>query len=77
VTADFCAEGCDNEVALWRVTREEVRKDRVVRPDVPWSDVTATWSGPDVVTVEYRRAGDDTPQSVRLSLTDTLWRTAR
>ena len=33
VTADFCASGCDNEVALWRVTREDVRKDRVLRPD--------------------------------------------
>ena len=27
VTADFCAEHCTNELAVWRVTRDGVRKD--------------------------------------------------
>ena len=77
VTADVCASGCDNEVALWRVTRDDVRKERVLRPDGPWSDVTAEWSGPDTVVVEYVRDGDPQRQSLRLARTDARWRPAR
>ena len=30
VTADFCERRCTNEVALWRVTRDGVRKELVL-----------------------------------------------
>jgi hypothetical protein len=77
VTADFCASGCDNEVALWRVTREDVRKDRVLRPDGGWSDVVASWQGPDRIAIEYQRAGSDSSQRVEMTLADPRWRPAR
>ena len=75
VTADFCADGCDNEAALWRVTRDDVRKDRVFRPDGPWRDVTAEWSA-DVVVLDYRADNGDRRQ-LRLGPRDPLWRGAR
>ena len=76
-TADFCADGCDNEVALWRVSRDDVRKERVLRPDAPWTDVTATWSAADVLLVEYRTAGSDAARQLTLAPTDPRWRPAR
>ena len=30
--ADFCAAGCDNEITLWRVTREGLRKEASLAP---------------------------------------------
>jgi hypothetical protein len=77
VTADFCTEGCDNEVALWRVTRDDVRKDRVLRPGVAWSDVTATWRDSDTIVIEFKRNGDDAPQRLQLAPGDSRWRPAR
>ena len=77
VTADFCASGCDNEVALWRVTREDVRKDRVLRPDGAWNDVVASWQGPDRLAIEYQRAGADAPQRMDVTLADPRWRPSR
>jgi hypothetical protein len=77
VTADFCADGCDNEVALWRVTRDDVRKERVLRPGVAWTDVTAEWRTPDRLVIEHRRPADDTPIRMEVALADARWRPAR
>jgi len=77
VTADFCASGCDNEVALWRVTREDVRKDRVLRPDGAWNDVVASWQGPDRLAIEYQRAGSEAAQRMDVTLADPRWRPSR
>ena len=76
VTADFCAEGCDNEVALWRVTRDEVRKERSLRPATAWTDVTAEWQGPERLVVEHTPAGSTASQRVELRLDDARWRNA-
>ena len=77
VTADFCGAGCDNEVALWRVTRDDVRKERVLRADGPWTDVTAEWSGPDEVIVEYTQDGETDRRQLRLARNDARWRPPR
>ena len=77
VTADFCASGCDNEVALWRVSREDVRKDRVLRPEGAWSDVIATWQGSERIAVEFQRPGSDAVQRLELTLGDPRWRASR
>jgi hypothetical protein len=76
-TADFCASGCDNEVALWRVTRDDVRKERLFQAVVPWSDVTAEWSGPDSVTIEYTVEGQAQRQQMQLPRGDARWRLVR
>ena len=43
-TADFCATRCVNELAIWRVTREGVRKELTWKPSEAWSDAgLAPW----------------------------------
>ena len=74
VTADFCASGCDNEVALWRLTRDDVRKERVLRADGPWTDVTAEWSGPDEVVIDYTQQGESERRQLRLVRFVACWR---
>jgi hypothetical protein len=77
VTADFCAEGCDNEVALWRVSRTDVQKERSWRPAARWSDATAQWQGNDRLTLEYSAAGEPAVQRIELRLDDARWHAAR
>ena len=38
-TADVCAQECDNEVAVWRIARDGVRKEAAWTPPATWSDV--------------------------------------
>ena len=76
VTADFCTEGCDNEAALWRVSRDDVRKALVFKPAGRWRDVTAEWSGADAVVLDYR-AENGKREQLRLGSRDPLWRPAR
>lgn len=77
VTADFCTSGCDNEVALWRITRDDVRKDRVLRPEVPWRDASVEWSGDGAVAIDYQRAGSQQRERMQVSPADPRWRPAR
>ena len=77
VTADFCASGCDNEVALWRVSRDDVRKERTLRAPAPWSDATAEWTGPDTIEVDYVVEGQAQRQQLRLGRADPRWRLLR
>ena len=72
-TADFCALRCTNEVALWRVTRDGVKKELVLRPGAPWTDVVATWKDADTVTVEYTAAGATTRSRLTRRLADADW----
>ena len=44
--ADFCAEGCDNEVTVWRGRSRRHPQDAGVEPPAPWSDVTVKWNEP-------------------------------
>jgi hypothetical protein len=72
-TADFCADGCDNEVALWRVTRETLRKERVLRPQGDWRDVTATWTDPDRLALEFTLAGAGAARRTAIAVDDPRW----
>jgi hypothetical protein len=73
VTADFCSSRCSNELAVWRVTRDGVRKESTWRPSANWSDAVATWKDAETVTIDYTVAG--APARARLSrrLADTDW----
>jgi len=73
VTADFCAERCSNELALWRVTREGVRKEATWRPRENWSDAVATWKDADTVTLEYTAVGAQARARLSRRLTDNDW----
>jgi hypothetical protein len=73
-TADFCAEGCDGEVVLWRVGRDGVRRERAWRPAARWTDATVEWQTPQRLTLEYAGADGDPSQRVELRLDDARWR---
>jgi len=73
VTADFCAGHCSNELALWRVTRDGVRKELTWRPREGWSDAVATWRDAESVTIDYAVAGAKARSRLTRRLTDTDW----
>jgi hypothetical protein len=73
VTADFCAGRCSNELALWRVTRDGVRKELTWRPREGWSDAVATWKDADTVALEYTVAGAQARARLSRRLTDPDW----
>jgi hypothetical protein len=73
VTADFCASSCINELAVWRVTRDGVRKEYSWKPKEAWADAGASWKDADTIVVEYTREGASTPATLERKLTDPGW----
>ena len=77
VTADFCAQGCENEVALWRIAVNGVRKEATSKPEAAWSDVNVTWRGPNEIAFDYSTAGDSAPRTMTRRLDDPTWKKVR
>jgi hypothetical protein len=73
VTADFCASGCDGELAVWRVTRDEVRKMLAWKPGAAWIDANATWKDPDTLRVEYTLAPEEKLRTLERRLDAPGW----
>jgi hypothetical protein len=73
VTADFCPTRCANELAVWIVTRESVRKDVVWRPSETWSDAVASWKDGETIAIEYTRAGETAPRKLERRLASAGW----
>ena len=71
--ADFCAEGCTNQITVWRVTREGIRMASVWTPSTAWSDVTVTWKNGDVLVMQYSIAGEDKPRTLERPLAASDW----
>ena len=71
--ADFCPERCTNEITVWRITREGLRKDASLKPAAPWSDVTVGWKSGETLTIQFTPAGSDKPQTTERRLTDREW----
>jgi hypothetical protein len=72
-TADFCASGCVNELAVWRVTRDGVEKELVWKPPRAWDDAGVAWKGAATVVVEYTPAGGAAGGTLERRLTDADW----
>jgi hypothetical protein len=80
--ADFCAENCVNEVSVWLITRDGIRKELAWKPDAQWIDVSVQWKGDNTVVLEYTPKGEAKPRTVERRLADAEWqrfgaRTAR
>jgi len=71
--ADFCQANCDNEVTVWRITREGIRKELRWRPAAAWSDVTVQWKDAETLTVEFTAMGEDKARTVERRLADPDW----
>jgi len=72
VTADFCAARCVNEVAVWRVNRDGVRRESTWKPAEQWTDVVATWKDAETLAIEYTVAGAARARMER-RLADPMW----
>lgn len=73
--ADFCEKGCDNEITVWRITRDAVRKVLAWKPAAAWSDVTVKWNDAgDALAIEYTLASEDKPRTQDRKLEAPDWR---
>jgi hypothetical protein len=72
--ADFCSRKCTNEVSVWRVTRDGVRKEMTFKPPADWSDVTVAWKDADTLVLQYDPAGGGDRKSVDRKLAAGDWK---
>jgi hypothetical protein len=72
-TADFCSSGCENAVSLWRVGRDDIRRESSWKPAEAWSDASVRWKDADTLLIEYLRAGEDTPRELARRVGDASW----
>jgi hypothetical protein len=72
--ADFCSRKCTNEVSVWRVTRDGVRKEMTYKPPADWSDVTVAWKDADTLVLQYDPAGGGDRKSVDRKLAAGDWK---
>ena len=71
VTVDFCADGCENRLSVWRFERRGPARERVFSPRIPWTDAGATWGAPRRLIVDYTENGKNA--SLNLELSDPRW----
>jgi len=74
VTADICPKGCTNEIAVWRVSRDGVRKELAWSPGPTWIDAGAKWRDAETLTIDYAVAGQKSDTTVTRSLADPVWK---
>lgn len=73
LTADFCESRCTNELALWRISRDAVRKEASWKPNERWSDASARWKSPDSIEIEFTRSGDSGARTIERRLDEPGW----
>lgn len=70
-TADFCKEGCENRLAVWRIERRGALRERVFAPRAPWSDADVSWSSNVKLLVEITEGGKSS--AVAIDINDARW----
>ena len=75
-TADFCPSNCVNELAVWRVTKDDVFKELSWKPAQPWDDAGVSWKDAGTLVLEYTPAGGAPASTLERRLTDPGWRRA-
>lgn len=73
VTADFCPKNCSNEIAVWRISSDGVRKELAWSPGSEWIDAAAQWKDADTLTVDYSLAGKQGDLKLERKLADPAW----
>jgi hypothetical protein len=71
VTVDFCKEGCENRLSVWRFERRGPARERVFAPRTPWTDAGVSWGAPRRLVVDYTENGRNA--SINLDLSDPRW----
>ena len=72
VTVDVCEAHCGNEIAIWRVTRESIRKELSWTPPAGWIDAGAKWKDADTLSIEYTTVNG--AAQVERALGDPSWK---
>jgi hypothetical protein len=72
VTADVCEVQCSNEIAVWRVTGDNVRKELSWSPGAAWTDAVAKWK--DAATLSFEYVGVDGRATAERKLDDPAWK---
>ena len=75
VTVDVCEAHCSNEIAIWRVTRESIRKELSWSPAAGWLDAGAVWKDADTLSIEYTTVNGIA--KVERALGDPSWKRDR
>lgn len=71
VTIDFCADGCENRLSVWRFERRGPARERVFSPRTAWTDAGVSWGAPRRLIVDYTEGGKN--GSTNLELSDPRW----
>ena len=74
VTADICGPRCTNEVVVWRVTRDGIRKELAWSPDSEWTDAAAKWKDAETLIIEYSIGNATTAATLERKLGDAAWK---
>lgn len=74
--ADFCAEGCRNELGLWEVQIHRLRRARTLAPTPPWIDAEVRWKDRHTLAIEAKRTGPAGPtlNYFEIDLGDSRWK---
>ena len=72
VTVDVCEARCSGEIAIWRVTREGIRKELSWSPGKAWTDAGAKWKDADTLSIEYTTVSGE--GKVERALGDSTWK---
>jgi len=72
VTADVCEARCSNEIAIWRVTPDGIRKELSWSPGGAWIDAGAEWKDSDTLTIEYTTSSGG--GKIERALGDSRWK---
>lgn len=71
-TADVCEKRCSNEIAIWRVTPEGIRKELTWSPPTGWTDAGAKWKDAETLSIEYTTPNG--PGRIDRPLSDPSWK---
>ena len=72
VVADFCAT-CTNELSVWRIGRDGIRKELAWKPQPAWRDVTVQWKDADTLLLRHTTVSGAEAQTQERKLAARDW----
>ncbi len=72
VVADFCGK-CSNELTVWRIARDGIRRELSWKPQPPWSDASVKWKDADTLVLQYTPVGGTESRTQERKLAAADW----
>lgn len=72
VVADFCAK-CSNELTVWRIARDGIRRELAWKPQPAWSDASVKWKDADTLVLQYTPGGGTESRTQERKLAAADW----